>query len=67
MELNKQNIKQWLKKLENIKQWLKKLDKEAEEYFGENFSKTLSEEEWIEDCEGETTKYCIEQNLIAEL
>ena len=55
MELNKNNIKKWLKKL----------DIESNRVFGYDLSRTLSAEQWIRDCEGMTPEDFIHEEINA--
>jgi hypothetical protein len=55
MELNK----------DNIDQWLKDLDVKAVEYFGYNFSECLTKEQWLEHSEGNTVDDEIWENIKA--
>ncbi|MCP4651627.1 MAG: hypothetical protein GY853_16320 [PVC group bacterium] len=51
----------------NIKSWLNKLDIEAKSIFGDNFSDTLTEKQWLEDCEDMTVDDIIYENIYAGL
>jgi hypothetical protein len=47
---------------ENYNDWIKELDIKAEIYFGKDFSKTLSKNEWM-DLEGHTVDEVIQEKL----
>ena len=55
MELNK----------DNIDEWLKELDIKAVEFFGPKFSECLTKEEWLENSAGNTVDDEIWENINA--
>lgn len=52
---------------ENIEKWKNELDEKAKPYFGEKFSASLSDKEWLDGHEGETPQECVMENVSASM